>query len=204
MHTDLDEIKNCMETDDDWELVSRCCNEKEPFFSILVKRHYSLVINICFRFFLDKQLAEDTAQEVFLKVYEQIERVQPGKQPFVHWLCRITTNSCRSLYRKQNSEKKNVAGGKVDFWYGEDESNGGLETDDESSTAIRFVNEALKQMKPDERMVLILAHIAELKTKDIASVIKAPEYSVRRCIRRAEEKLRKLITQRTLEEYAQQ
>lgn len=189
---------------DDWELVQRCQEIREPFFSELIKRHYTLVINICFRFFLDKQLAEDTAQEVFLKVYEQIEDVHPGKQPFVHWLCRITTNSCKSLYRKRTCEKNNVNDGKVDFWYNENLTEIKSQIDSETNTAVKYVNDALKQLKPDERIVLILAHIAELKTREIASVIKVPEYSVRRSIRRAEEKLRKLVTQRTLEEYARQ
>ncbi len=193
----------CMENKDDWELVHSCQNEKDRFFPLLVKRHYALVVNIGFRFFSDREMAEDMAQEVFLKVYHHLEQLRPGKQPFVHWLCRITTNNCRSLYRKQSSERRAVGGGKVDFWYQEDGANPKEPIDDETKSNIEYVNDALQRIKPNERIVLILSHMAELKTGDIAPMVKKPEYTVRRLLRRAEEKMRKFITQRITEQNAQ-
>jgi RNA polymerase sigma-70 factor, ECF subfamily len=191
------------DTRDDWELVAYCQKEKNLFFPKLVKRHYALVVNIGFRFFSDQETAKDMAQEVFLKVYHHLEEFRPGKQPFVHWLCRITTNHCRSHYRKQSSEKRAVVGGKVDFWYQDDGADPLEHFDDQTKSNIDYVNQALQRIKPNERIVLILSHMAELKTCDIAPIVKKPEYTVRRMLRRAEEKMRKLITQRITEQNAQ-
>jgi RNA polymerase sigma-70 factor, ECF subfamily len=187
---------------DDWDLVLLCRNDRERFFPDLMKRHYALVVNMGYRFFSDRDRAEDMAQEVFLKVYHQLDRLRAGKQPFVHWLCRITTNCCRSMYRKQQSEIKNVTAGKVDFWYSEGVPDQLEFFDDDTVTAVSIVNVSLQQIKPDERMALILSHINELKTREVASILKLPEYTVRRLLRSAEEKLRKLITQRMLEQHA--
>jgi RNA polymerase sigma factor (sigma-70 family) len=183
---------------DDWELVHSCLSEKDRFFPLLVKRHFALVFNIGYRFFLDRETAEDVAQEVFLKVYDNIEDLQAGKQPFVHWLCRITTNSCRSFYRKKRSENQAVSGGKVDFWYQDDVERPIDRIDDETKATIEYVNDALKRIKPNERIVLVLTHIAELKTGDIAPMIKMPEYTVRRLLRRGEKKIRKIIAQKII------
>ena len=188
---------------DDWELVRQCQENRKRYFPVLVERHYALVVNIGYRFFLDRELAEDMAQEVFLKVFNKFNGLKEGKQPFVHWLCRITTNQCRSMYRKRTSEKNTVTSGKVDYWFGDESVSAADElVDDEKKISIRMVNEALKELKADERMVMILCHFAEMKTREIASAMKAHEYTVRRLLRRAEEKMRKIVAQRTLEHYA--
>lgn len=41
--------------------------------------------------------AEDVSQAVFLKAMENIHKLEPGKEKA--WLCRVTVNQCRSLYR---------------------------------------------------------------------------------------------------------
>jgi len=131
-------------------------------------------------------------------LYLDHENIKQMEQPFVHWLCRVTSNNCRSLYRKKNSELKAVTGGKVDFWYGEGEH----KLDTKNSESIKYVNEALKKINANDRIFLILSHIAELKTNEIAEIEKIPEYTVRRKIKRAEKKLHKLIAQLVLEDYA--
>lgn len=190
----VDLVKNL----EDWELVQNLKTEKDPCFSELVRRHYELVVNIGYRFFSDIHLARDNAQEVFLKLYLEHEKIKSLKQPFVHWLCRVTSNSCRSLYRKRSCELRTVTGGKVDFWYGDMEHL----LDGQDSESIQCVNEALKEIDADDRMILILSYIAELKTNEIAEIEQIPEYTVRRKIRRAEKKMHKLITQLVLEDYA--
>lgn len=200
MRKDSVEKSECIRVLEDWELVQNLYIEKEFCFSELVRRHYELVVNIGYRFFSDMQLARDNAQEVFLKLYLDNENIKQGKQPFVHWLCRVTSNNCRSLYRKKSSELKAVTGGKVDFWYGESE----YRLDTQNSESIKYVNEALKKINTDDRMILILSHIAELKTNEIAEIEKIPEYTVRRKIKRAEKKLHKLIAQYVLEDYAKE
>ena len=86
----------------------------------------------------------------------------------------------------------------MDFWYGEGEH----KLDTKNSESIKYVNEALKKINANDRIFLILSHIAELKTNEIAEIEKIPEYTVRRKIKRAEKKLHKLIAQLVLEDYA--
>ncbi|MBN1307576.1 MAG: sigma-70 family RNA polymerase sigma factor [Chitinispirillaceae bacterium] len=195
-------VGSCGESGDDWDLVLLCRNEKDRFFPLLMKRHYALVVNMGYRFFSDRGMAEDMAQEVFLKVYHQLDSLEPGRQPFVHWLCRITSNCCRSLYRKRSSEKRALEAGKADFWYDGDATDPADRIDDETAASVKLVNDTLQRIKPDERMALILSHISGLKTREIAPVLQVPEYTVRRLLRRAGGKLRSLLTQQNLEQYA--
>ncbi len=202
MYIDDKIISEGIEQIDDWDLVTACRAGNEHLFEILVRRHYELIVNIGYRFFGDMSQAYDTAQEVFVKVYGRLDSITPGSQPFVHLLCRITTNMCRSKYRKRRSESETVSKGKVNFWYEHDRAGEVEGFDDETAQAIRLVNDALGRIKPDERMVLILAHVSELKTSEIASIVNKPDYTVRRMIRRAKEKVRKLIARSSLEDYA--
>ena len=193
----------CEEELDDWDVVILCRKEKDRYFPLLMKRHYALVVNMGYRFFSDRESAEDMAQEVFLKVYHQLDRLQPCRQPFVHWLCRITSNSCRSLYRRRSCEKRTIYAGKADFWYDDVITDQPGNVDDDTATAVKAVNGALQHIKPDERMALILLYTNGMKIREIAPVLNVPEYTVRRLLKRAETRLRKLIIQQNLEHYAQ-
>ncbi len=184
----------------DWDLVYECLGGNESCFSELVRRHFSLVFNICYRFFSDKQVAEDASQDVFLKVYEKIKNssLSQGRTPFVHWLCRVTTNTCKSIYRKQRSERKNIDHREVDFWYGDRKGDMEGSYSDSEKQAVDYVNMGLQTIDKEERMVLILSHMLELKTKEISSIVKKPGYTVRRELKRGEEKLRKYVKQRMI------
>ncbi|MBN1604766.1 MAG: sigma-70 family RNA polymerase sigma factor [Chitinispirillaceae bacterium] len=187
---------------DDWDIVKMLRTTPENrnrCLSELIKRHYALVVNIGFRFFSDRQIAEDMAQEVFLKVHNTLERVSVGKQPFINWLCRITTNTCRSWYRRQASESRALDEKKIDFWHSAYEN---TDRGQEDRDAIFHVNNTLQKLSPKERMSLILTYIAELPTSEIAAIMNLPEYSVRRLVNRSEEAMRKQLAQQRLEKYA--
>jgi len=60
------------------------------------------VVNIAYRALGDVNLAEDVAQEVFIKVYRHLPAYRHEK-PFVHWLHRIAANAVTDAARRSRS-----------------------------------------------------------------------------------------------------
>lgn len=79
----------------DEELVARCKAElpgNTQSYEILVHRHMNRVYSLSYRLVSNKEEAEDIAQEVFVKVYNNLHKFEQ-QASFSSWLYRIATNS---------------------------------------------------------------------------------------------------------------
>src|SRR5436853_2974811 len=81
-------------------LIDRSAAGDQEAFRQLVIRHHRLVINVAFRALGELSLAEDVAQEVFLKVYKALPGYQHEK-PFKHWLHRVAANAVTDALRRR-------------------------------------------------------------------------------------------------------
>ncbi len=80
-----------MATETDLELMLRVRFGDPESFGELLRRYRTPLVSYFNRLLRDPALAEDLAQEVFLRVYQARERYQPEAQ-FSTWLYRIATN----------------------------------------------------------------------------------------------------------------
>ena len=62
------------------------------------ERYFDRVYALVYRLLGDRTLAEDMAQEVFLKVHRAAHRIDPSRDP-MPWLATIAHNACRDLWR---------------------------------------------------------------------------------------------------------
>jgi len=62
------------------------------------ERYFDRVYGLVYRLLGDRTLAEDMAQEVFLKVHRAAHRIDPMRDP-TPWLMTIAHNACRDLWR---------------------------------------------------------------------------------------------------------
>ena len=81
-------------------LIDRSAAGDQEAFRQLVIRHHRLVINVAFRALGELSLAEDVAQEVFLKVYKALPGYRHEK-PFTHWLHRVAANAVTDALRRR-------------------------------------------------------------------------------------------------------
>jgi RNA polymerase sigma-70 factor (ECF subfamily) len=81
-------------------LIDRSASGDQEAFRQLVIRHHRLVINVGFRALGELSLAEDVAQEVFLKVYKALPSYRHDK-PFKHWLHRVAANAVTDALRRR-------------------------------------------------------------------------------------------------------
>src|SRR5215469_3955621 len=76
---------------DDTELMIRVKEGHEPSFALLLEKHRSPVVHFLYRMVQNSAVAEELAQEVFLRVYRSRSSYEPTAK-FTTWLFRIATH----------------------------------------------------------------------------------------------------------------
>ncbi len=69
-------------------------------FEILYKDYYPRVFGLCRRLLNSSELAEDAAQEAFMRAYKNFRKYDTDK-PFWQWIASIANNYCIDLLRQQ-------------------------------------------------------------------------------------------------------
>ena len=98
----MDEIKS------DIELIKAINVGNAMAFSALLERHYDLIYRVAFRTLMNKQDAEDVAQEICIALPKKLSSFR-GKSKLTTWLYQVTLNQCRDLIRKSSRSQLMMA-----------------------------------------------------------------------------------------------
>ncbi|UPQ78864.1 sigma-70 family RNA polymerase sigma factor [Flavobacterium azooxidireducens] len=80
--------------------------EKQAQFNELFNTHYPKVLRLCKGYFNgDADLAADASQEVFIKVWENLDSFR-NESGISTWIFRITVNTCLVYLRKKSTKKE--------------------------------------------------------------------------------------------------
>lgn len=154
-------------------------------FSELVHRYREGVINVVYRMCGDANLAEDAAQEAFIRAWQHLPRYQP-RSPFRNWLYRIANNAALDALRreKQTTDIEDVSLMATTI---------GPEAAAERSERAEYVREAVLSLAPASRAVLILREYEGLSYKEIADTLNIPMGTVMSRLNYARTKLREML-----------
>jgi RNA polymerase sigma-70 factor (ECF subfamily) len=183
------------------ELARLARGGDESAFAEIVRRYSPRVFRFAGRYFRQRSLVEEAAQEVFLKAFTQLDSFE-GRGSFEGWLTRITTNTCLNLLRGSKRRPELTVSDLT-----EDESGwldgklAGAATErhrssERSLVAADLANRVLETMSPDDRLVLMLVDGEDTPVKEVAemtgwsvSKVKVQAFRARRKMRKAVEKL---------------
>jgi RNA polymerase sigma-70 factor (ECF subfamily) len=93
--------------DPDTALMLRASEGDAPSFGLLLERHRTSVVNHLYRLVRNYGIAEELAQDVFLRVYRSRSKYRPDAK-FTTWLFRITTNIALNWRRDTRREAAHV------------------------------------------------------------------------------------------------
>jgi RNA polymerase sigma-70 factor (ECF subfamily) len=88
----------------DNELVSQVLSGEEDAYAEILRHHHAWVMGLCRSTLNDQELAEDAAQEIFLKAYRALSQFKKTSS-FSTWLYRIASNHCLDLLRHRSRQK---------------------------------------------------------------------------------------------------
>jgi RNA polymerase sigma-70 factor, ECF subfamily len=179
----------------DLRLIENARTGDLPSFNTLVTRHERSVFNVCYRMLRDGSLAEDAAQDTFVKAWQAVNSFQGGiVRP---WLLRIATNRCYDILRAQGRRPASSLDAELvetePDWTSQSEIADPPETHaarNELSATLERVLGAL----PDElRLLIVLADVQGYPYDEIAAITGNPMGTVKSRIFRARAKLRELV-----------
>ena len=85
----------------DHELIAASLGGDRSAFGALVLRYRKLVLSVAYRICGDRALADDVAQETFVRVWEKLDTFRPEGN-WRGWICRIASNLTVDALRRQN------------------------------------------------------------------------------------------------------
>ncbi len=137
-------------------------------FGELVRRHYGPVVNVVYRLCGDIRLAEDMAQETFLKAWMKLPTYRPEYR-LRNWLYRIALNASVDVLRRRREET-------VDEQILDElpEQAASPETILMEKEQTAMVQQALKSLPEASRSVLVLREYGDLTYQEIAQVLTIP------------------------------
>jgi len=160
--------------DPDLEAVEKAKQGDKRAFSKLVDQYYEMVYAVCVGVLQLREPARDTAQEVFLKVYQEISHFKGGSK-FKTWLYRIAMNAAIDAVRRR---KRQVSLDATDASEDDEQapviipdSGPGPREDAAGEEMKKLMKLALEQLSPEHRAVLVLREWEDLSYEEIAETL---------------------------------
>jgi RNA polymerase sigma-70 factor, ECF subfamily len=178
--------------DRDSELMLRVRDGDHGSFELLLHKHRGPMIHFLYRMVRNDAVAEELAQEVFLRVYAARKNYQPSAK-FTTWLFRIGMHLALNWIRDGRGEKsqtsldKETAAGRL------------IEVPDRRKTVeqellyevkLREVRQAISSLPAKQRAAVMMHKYEEMEYVEIAGVIGCSESAVKSLLFRAYEALR--------------
>jgi len=166
------------------DLILRSRQGERSAFAELICRHQRGVINVVYRMCGDAQLAEDAAQEAFIRAWRGLSGYRPTGD-FRSWLYRIALNAGLDMLRRQKRETEADMENMADCNTPE-----ALLVRKESADRVRA---AVLTLSEASRAVLILREYEGLSYQEIAAALDIPTGTVMSRLNYARTCLRTLL-----------
>ena len=178
--------------DYDAELMLRVKDGDGASFAILLEKHRSPVIHFLYRMVQNQAIAEELAQEVFLRVHRSRGTYEPTAK-FTTWLFRIAThlalNSLRDGKNERTQERLDEHTGDMPVRQLPD-SKPSVEQAMLYQAKFREVRQAIAALPEKQRAAVLMHKYEEMEYSQIARVLNCSESAVKSLLFRAYESLR--------------
>jgi RNA polymerase sigma-70 factor (ECF subfamily) len=150
--------------DPDGDLVRRVGEGDASAIAELVARKLPRMTALAYRLLGDAAEAEDVVQDLFVRVWAQASRWQPGAAKFDTWMHRVALNLCTDRLRKRREMPL------PDDWDAPDPADAvdaAIEAEEEKDR----IGRALAALAPRQREAIVLTYYQELPNRDAADLM---------------------------------
>jgi len=182
----------------DADVVTLAQEGRELAFRELVRRYERPVFSLVYRMVRDREIAEDLAQETFIKVLNHIDRYSPEFK-FSSWLFKIANNVAIDHLRRRRLDTVSVDGSPHAATAAEASATSmdlaspgesALE-EMESRELGSAIEQAIARLRPEYRSCILLRHVEGRSYEEIAATLDLPLGTVKTYIHRARHELRR-------------
>jgi RNA polymerase sigma-70 factor (ECF subfamily) len=180
-----------MQQPDDLLVIQDILQGQQSAYAILVNKYQSYVFTLVLRYVADRGLAEELAQDVFVKAYRCLADFK-GSSKFSTWLYTIVHTTCLSQLRKKKDET---------MWLEESglrdvtaQMHGDrVETVIEGRSQKLLISRALTHLPPDDAQIITLFYGAEQSLEEIARILGITCNNAKVKLHRARQRLREVL-----------
>lgn len=177
---------------DETELIAKARGGDRESFTVLVERYERRVVGVALAVVHNQDDALELAQETFVRAFENLKNFE-SRSSFSTWLYRIAANLSIDFWRRE---------GRYNVLRGEDAENElrrlPSSQGDSYKAASRTelgerLKEALAQLTPEHRAVVLLREVEGLSYDEISDVLQCPRGTVMSRLHYARNKLRSIL-----------
>jgi RNA polymerase sigma-70 factor (ECF subfamily) len=184
----------------DQTLVEHCLRGDERAARELVVRFEKPVFSLIYRMVRDRELAEDLAQETFVRTLNNLKRYDPSYK-FSSWLFKIGYNLTIDHLRKKELDVVSVEGAPDAITADQQAATRiTLQTKDERPDELlearsigSEIEAAIDRLRPEYRTAILLRHVEGYAYDEIAEVMDVPLGTVKTYIHRARNELKQTL-----------
>lgn len=177
------------------ELLYQLKQGNREAFATLVSQYQRSVINICYRFLLNRADAEDVSQEVFIEVFHSLPGFR-GDAKLHSWIYRIAVTKCLDELKRRKRKKRISSAGKtiglgfiIDLIISNERPDHSMEEKEKFAGLM----DALDQLPENQRTALTLSKIEGYTSNDIAELMHVTPTAVDSLIYRARKNLKIIL-----------
>ena len=184
----------------DQEIVALAKEGREAAYRELIRRYERPVFSLILRMVRDRQLAEDLAQETFIKALNAIGSYRPEFK-FSSWIFKIANNAAIDQLRRREVDTLSIDGA-PNATSADDIEATALQVGDKGETPLAelearelgtHIERAIAQLRPEYRSCIMLRHVEGLAYEEIAQLLDLPLGTVKTYIHRAQHELRDML-----------
>ena len=184
-------------TPTDAQIVARALHGSQDAYRELVGRHGRAVLNLVARMVRDGGVAEELAQDAFVKAFSALRSFDPSYK-FSNWILRIAHNTAIDYLRRARPDMVSFDAGASGHGLAD-----ALIDDRERSPLDRAVQRGLRedleaalgQLRPEYRRLVIMRYLEDLSYEEIADILGLPLGTVKSHLHRARAALAVVMTE---------
>ena len=180
------------------DLAQRALSGEESAFEEIVRRYSPRVFRFASKFFRQRSLVEEAAQEVFLKAFTELDKFE-GRGSMEGWLTRITTNTCLNLLRSSKRRPELTVSDLTEdetSWLDKnlmDVATKQHQSNERSLVAADLAGRVLQTLPADDQLVLTMMDGEDASVKDVVNVTGWSESKVKVQAFRARKRMREAV-----------
>ena len=184
----------------DQEIVVLARAGEEAAYRELIRRYERPLFSLLYRMVRDRELAEDLAQEAFIKALNAIESYRP-EYKFSSWIFKIANNTAIDHLRRRELDTLSLEGSPHAETPEAVEATA-LQIGDRQESPLDAVEarelggqieQAIAQLRPEYRSCILLRHVEGRAYEEIAEILSLPLGTVKTYIHRARNELRQAL-----------
>lgn len=174
---------------DQENIIARARRGDADAFEQLVVAYRDQVFRLALRMCGNEADADEVAQEAFLSAWKALPNFR-GDSRFSTWLYQLTSHAAIDLMRR---EKRQIAAEDIAEVSAPDPGPSPQQQAERSETR-QAVRDAMGQLSPEYRQIVVLRFLQELSYEEIGAVLKLPPGTVKSRLNRAKAQLKEILS----------